>query len=270
MQYAGLPEPQRTTPLHAAAQAMIDRFQDSVKSATQKLVFRPLIKTMDHPPAPQSVRSPPDTGKELWQSLAQATSEKRSPARRKLSESGGAEQAIKITSVKGPEVSGAEEGGGMGALGSRDGSESGDSSRVIEDVAKQVKSAAVAWTPETGSGDAKSNAGDDQLSGGWASWQTLPEKGGTDDESTCSSMAPGRHDDDPVAMETGCLDNGEVASGEESFYSIASGTEQSLAAESDTAAEPTDDDDDDDGGSNGTDSVTEAPIESGENFVCFQ
>lgn len=188
---------------------------DSFDSAVKKLVYRPVVKTADSPTSVMKsqhhVDQVSDTGKELWQSLAQATSEKRT--KQTVVSDGSKLSSQNLESVQ-PIIS------------VSDGSESGDGSCNSCATADKQKMERAA---ETGAGDAKCAV---VVSGGWAGWQTVTEDSSMqmDDESFITTVGPGPLDT-----------NDHMVSGEESFYSVTSDVQH----ESTAAAEPMSDDDDD-------------------------
>lgn len=156
-----------------------------------------------------------NTGKELWQSLAQ----KRSPSYTKSAVPDADKSSSKEAEVTSDPAS-----------VTKDGSESGDGScnTLMTPVTKQTK-AAVERTPETGAGDAKSAVSEERLPvTGWAGWQSVNQNSPVkpDEESVCSSL------------DAGLVDTGDV-SGEDSFYSVTSG-DQSLLLPTQSPIEPAD------------------------------
>ena len=217
---------------------------DSFEEAARKAGCRPVVKTahtgvsmmmQQHHGHANQVS---DTGKELWQSLANATSLKRSPAYRKSADSdsdkSGSKQVVESTSEKVVVTKDAESGDG-----------SCNTSPALSVVIQSV---------ENGAGDAKMSTTEEPvtLNGGWARWQTVElsvEKPG-DDSIGPVGTAPvdvgpvGTAPVDVRLVGTASQDISEVMSGEDSFYSVTSG-DHHPEVESDTAAETNDDDDDD-------------------------
>jgi len=220
-------------PMHLSPQQLIDSFEEAVR----KLSLHPLVRTADSPAAsamhqrPQTLADPiASSGKELWQSLAQTTSQKRNPLCKKPADSGSPVGLL----------------AGSGEKVTRDGSECGDgscnSSTTLDAVVTEQIKSVVERTSETGAGDAVSSAskqptptpssgspslsdgGSSRLSGGWAGWQMV-------DRDTTKLT------DEDSPPETSAADISQVISAEDSFYSVTSGDL--------TAAEPTVDDDDD-------------------------
>jgi len=220
--------------IHSTPRQMADSFEEAVR----KVAYRPVVKTANttvlamvhrHQVHADQVS---DTGKELWQSLAQATSQKRSPSYTKPPNPGSDKSSPKVVECSGELVP------SITASVTKDGSESGDSSCNTSAthgtaIMKQVKSV-MELTHETGAGDAKSAVSEVPvaLSDGWAGWQTAVPRD--------SAVKP---DDESIGgtVEAGLLDMSEVVSGEESFYSVTS-DDHHLVAESGAAAEAADDD----------------------------
>ena len=250
---------------NSAPRDMIVSFEEAVK----KLACRAVVKTADSTSASLMLhqRQVSETGKELWQSLAQATSQKRSPASTKPPDSDSEKSVSQEVESSGGKVA------GITASVTEDGSEVGDSPCSASPalsiaVTKQVKSV-VELSPETGAGDAKSATA---VSGGWAGWQAVDPDSAAKlgDESFGSGLG----------VEDGPLDASEVISGEESFYSVTSDdhhpvTESQTAAEvsvddadvddnsrDDDDDDSSDDDDDDDDDDDAT-RVDEAKTENG-------
>jgi len=207
-----------------------DMLELSFEEAVKHYSCCQVVKTMDTTGSTmiqqQQLRASPvsNTGKELWQSLAQS----RSPSYTKAADSGADSSSSKGTKV-----------GSTAASVTKDGSESGDGNTSATSdtvVTKQTKSV-MERTPETGAGDAKSATTEETVSlSGWAGWQTADRESPVkpDDESFSSSL-------ESVPVEPGDV------SGEESFYSVTS-NDQHLVPQSQPAAEPADDEDDDDDG----------------------
>ena len=241
----------------SAAQEMIESFEKAVINSAKKLTFRPLLKATDTAASPMMQQHHvqadhiSDTGKELWQSLAQATSQKRSPSYKKP-----ADVDREKCSPAGVRINGGEKVGGI----VKDDSESGDgscstSATLSAVVPKQIESV-MERVLENGAGDAKSSMPEEPataINHRWASWHTGDEDAAADpeeEESIVGSVETSMLEDESVisTAETGQLDMSEVLSGEESFYSVAS-CDHAAAETADGDAEPAaaaDDDDDDD------------------------
>jgi len=220
-----------------------------MNSAT-KLAFRPVLKTADATASPvvQQCHVQADqistTSKELWQSLAQAASLKRSPSYKKPPDSDG-----ERSSPKGLLVNGGEKVPGI----AKDDSESGDGScntSATQVVTKQVKSV-MERTLETGAGDAKSNTHEEPtttLSHGWASWHTdtedKDEARNSEEDSKVDVVETSLFEEESFVStaETG-LDMSEIVSGEESFYSVTSSDHAAAETAGGEVAEPADSDD---------------------------
>ena len=245
---------------HSAPRDMIVSFEEAVK----KLACRAVVKTADNTSTSSMLhqRQVSDTEKELWQSLAQATSQKRSPASTKPPDSDSEKSISKEVESSGGKVA------GVTASVTEDGSEVGDrpsnaSPAVGIAVTKQVKSV-VELSPETGAGDAKSATA---VSGGWAGWQAV-------DRDSAAAKLGDESFGSGLGLEAGALDASEVVSGEESFYSVTSDDHHPVT-ESQTAAEVSiddanvdddsdlDDDDDDDADDDDATHVDEAETQNG-------
>ena len=207
-----------------------------------------------------------NTGKELWQSLAQATSQKRSPSYIKpLDGSSGAKPSSNEIADSAADVSLISESV------TKAGSESGDSSSCSSATTPAAKRARD-QTLESGAGDAKSISSSElvTVNGGWAGWQTA------DDRKKPTKGESFEEDISGVPMDAEPLDSSSLVSGEESFYSVNS-CDQHPVTESSTVAEPGDDhDDDDDDDSEGDRGdvgdgaayVDDTPAENGTNMPC--
>jgi len=235
---------------------MKESFQKALMNSAKKLAARPLLKSADTtacPPMQQQQQAQSsqisNTGKALWQSLAQATSQKRSPSYKKSPDSD-----LEKSSPKGVPVNGGEKVHGN----AKDDSESGDgscntSSTLGVAVTKQIHSA-MDRTPETGAGDGKSSTPEEPtatLGHRWAGWHTEDNDSATEEESIGSTPETSVLEDESMitATETGPLDLSGVVSGEESFCSVASG-DHTAAETAENDAESADSNDDDAAGVN--------------------
>ena len=236
---------------------------ESFEEAVKKLACHAVVKTADTRVSMMQqhqvhVDQVFDTSKELWQSLAQAASHKRSPSYTKPPDSASDKCSSKGVGSNAETVT---------VPVTNDGSESGDcscnsSAKLVATATKQVKSV-MERTAETGAGDAKSVESEESLtpSRGWAGWQTVNQDGAVkaDDESIDSQLGDSQ------------LDTSEVIEGEESFYSVTSGD---LVPQSDAAAaEPATDDDDDDDRLDVSDDaadVNETQTEGGTHVSCVK
>jgi len=221
-------------------------------NSTRKLAFRPVLKAVDAPASPviQQHHVQADqissTSKELWQSLAQATSQKRSPLYKKPPD---------LDNEK-SDPDGVLANGGELASIAKDDSEAGDgscnTSATLDAVVTEKIKSAMERSLETGAGDAKSSTLEEPaatVSHRWASWHTEDKDSvTTPEEKSIADTVETSVLEEESFVSTGetDLDMSEIVSGEESFYSVTSGNhaaaETAQDDDNDNDAEPADDD----------------------------